>query len=165
MRNQDLFNELLQNQLKNVPLEKKLRYADIKRLCKYINTSIFDENVCSMWTGYITNANNITKGIYINFYFNGAKMALHRLLYVNFIGELSENEYLKFTCEHKGKCCNINHLKKFSYTKIKNNDNHNNKNEKINKDVDGNNKDVEDDKKNKTIKNKQNNTSFTVSFD
>ncbi len=148
MRNQNLFNELLNKQLKNIPLDKKFRYADIKRLCKYINTSIFDENVCSIWNGYITNANNASKGIYINFYFNGIKMALHRLLYVNFIGELSENEYLKFTCEHKGKCCNINHLKKFSYTKIKNND----KTVKINKDV-------------ITKEKKPSQLSFTVSFD
>jgi hypothetical protein len=119
MKNQELFNELLKKQLKTIPPDKKFRYSDLKRLCKYINTSIFDENICTMWNGYITNENNITKGVYINFYFNGTKSALHRLLYINFIGELSENEYLKFTCENKGKCCNIMHLKKFSYTKKK----------------------------------------------
>lgn len=119
MKNQELFNELLNRQLKNVQMEKKFRYSDIKRLCKYLSTSIFDENVCSLWGGYMTNVNNISKGIYINFYFNGVKMALHRLLYANFVGEISENEYLKFTCVNKGKCCNVNHLKKFSYAKKK----------------------------------------------
>ena len=39
------------------------------------------------------------------------------MLYINFVGELSNDEYLKFTCEKKGKCCNISHLKKFQYQK------------------------------------------------
>ena len=117
MKNSDILNDLLIKQIKNVNYDKKLKFQDLKRLCKYITTSIFDENVCSIWNGYITNVNNIEKGIYINFYFNGKKVALHRLLYLNFVGELSEDEYLKFTCENKGKCCNIHHLKKFKYNK------------------------------------------------
>ena len=117
MKNSDILNDLLIKQIKNVNYDKKLKFQDLKRLCKYITTSIFDENVCSIWNGYITNVNNIEKGIYINFYFDGKKVALHRLLYLNFVGELSEDEYLKFTCENKGKCCNIHHLKKFKYNK------------------------------------------------
>ena len=42
------------------------------------------------------------------------KIALHRLLYCNFIEPLNDNEYLKFTCNNKGKCCSLKHLKKFS---------------------------------------------------
>ena len=38
-------------------------------------------------------------------------MALHRLLYINFIGNLHDNSYLQFTCKNKGACCNINHIK------------------------------------------------------
>lgn len=121
MRNNDLLTELLKKQLKTVPLDKKFRYNDLKRLCKYINSSIFDENICSLWGGYVTNVNNISKGVYINFYFKSKKAALHRLLYVNFVGNLSDDEYLKFSCEHKGKCCNITHLRKFSYSKTQNN--------------------------------------------
>lgn len=117
MKNSELFNDLLRKQIKNIPNDKKLKYNDLKRLCKYISSSIFDENICSIWNGYITNINNIEKGIYINFYFKGKKMALHRLLYINFIGTLRDDEYLKFTCENKGKCCNIHHLKKFQYIK------------------------------------------------
>jgi hypothetical protein len=116
-KNSELFTELLQKQLKTVVLNKKFRYVDLKRLCKYLTVSIFDENVCSLWNGYVTNANNANKGVYINFYFKGKKTALHRLLYLNFVGDLNDNEYLKFSCEHKGKCCNVTHLKKFSYTK------------------------------------------------
>ena len=116
-KNSELLTELLQKQLKNVPIDKKLRYADLKRLCKYLNVSIFDENICSLWKGYVTNTKNISKGVYINFYFKGKKTSLHRLLYINFVDNLSVDEYLKFSCEHKGKCCNITHLKKFPYLK------------------------------------------------
>jgi hypothetical protein len=50
--------------------------------------------------------------IEVNFYFNGKKCALHRLLYVNFRGKLNDNDYLYFNCNNKGKCCNINHFSK-----------------------------------------------------
>ena len=42
---------------------------------------------------------------------------MHRLLYENYIGNINEDDYIKFTCINKGKCCNVNHLKKFSYNK------------------------------------------------
>ena len=117
----DLLRELISKQLKNVvPPSKKLQYSDLKRICKYIDRSIFlnkkSESVnCCIWTGYITNEKNSNKGTYINFFYKNKKMALHRLLYINYVGELLSNEYLKFTCENKGKCCNVNHLEKFKY--------------------------------------------------
>ena len=115
----DLLRELISKQLKNVvPPSKKLQYSDLKRICKYIDRSIFldehaDSKNCCLWNGYITNENNSNKGTYVNFFYKNRKMALHRLLYINFVGELLSNEYLKFKCENKGKCCNINHLEKF----------------------------------------------------
>ncbi len=33
--------------------------------------------------------------------------------------QLSNNEYIKYTCKNKGKCCNINHIKKIKYNKKK----------------------------------------------
>ena len=51
---------------------------------------------------------------YINFYYSGKKYALHRLLYNNFIGILSDSEYIKFKCANKGICCNINHFYKIN---------------------------------------------------
>ena len=113
----ELLVTLLEKQRKDVPITKKLRYNDMKRLCKYIDSNIFDENVCTLWNGYITNVENVNKGVYINFYFKGKKIALHRLLYINFIGDLANDEYLKYSCENKGKCCNVTHLQKFKYTK------------------------------------------------
>lgn len=115
--NNELLRELLTKQIKSVPQDKKLQYTDLKRICKYIGGSIFDENQCCLWNGYITNVNNTNKGTYINFYFRNKKVALHRLLYINFVGDLGDDEYLKFSCENKGRCCSIAHLRKFQYQK------------------------------------------------
>ena len=138
----DLLQELLNKQLNNVPSSKKLQFSDMKRICKYINSSIFDEDNCCIWGGYVTNINNRSKETYINFFFSKKKVALHRLLYNNFIGELNDNEYLKFSCEHKGQCCNIFHLKKFKYQEKE-----------------------EDEKKKKKKKKKEDPVSFFLEFD
>lgn len=113
--NNQLFNDLIKKQLHDIPATKKLQYNDIKRLCRYIADNMFDEDKCTLWSGYITNFNNPQRGIYINFYFRKKKVALHRLLYINYIGELDDDEYIKYVCENKGVCCNIHHIKKFKY--------------------------------------------------
>jgi hypothetical protein len=135
----NILNELFINQLKNIDIDKKLNYCDIQRISKFIKCSIFNKNVCSLWTGYITNDNNINKGVYINFYFNKKKIALHRLLYSNYVGILSDKEYIKYNCINKGKCCNIHHMSKFTYKKnntiVNNNINNNNINNFNNNDL------------------------------
>jgi hypothetical protein len=104
--------ELLQNQRKTIPSDKKLLYNDLKRISKYLPNSIFN-NECSLWIGYITSIKGVNnENQYINFYFKGKKHSLHRLLYINFIGDLNDNEYIKFKCVNKGKCCNIYHFYK-----------------------------------------------------
>jgi hypothetical protein len=114
-KSNDFLKELLLRQLPNINIAKKLTYNDIKRISKFLVSSIFDEINCSIWNGYITNEKNQVKGTYINFYFNQKKIALHRLLYLNFIGDILNTEYIKFSCANKGKCCNIYHMKKYSY--------------------------------------------------
>jgi hypothetical protein len=102
----DSMLELFKNkQLDNIPENKRLKENDFKRIIKYTDNCIFG-NECSLWKGYITN----NKSKYINFYFNGSKIALHRLLYLNFIGHLHENVYLSYTCCNDGVCCNVNHI-------------------------------------------------------
>lgn len=113
----EIFKELIKRQLPDVPSQWKLNINDMKRICKYIDTSIFDKNNCCMWNGYITNMNNSNKGTYVNFYFRNKKVALHRLLYSNFVAPLDSSEYLKFNCDNKGICCNINHYEKYKYSK------------------------------------------------
>jgi hypothetical protein len=114
----EIIKLLLSKQLKDIAKAKKLEYADLKRICEYIKGNIFDEKECCLWHGYITNLEKETKGIYINFYFHGKKVALHRLLYINFIGILRDDEYIKFGCINRGKCCTISHLVKCKYNKI-----------------------------------------------
>ena len=113
----DIFKELIKKQIPETPSQWKLQINDMKRICKYISTSIFDENNCCLWNGYITNINNTNKGTYVNFYFRNKKVALHRLLYSNFVAPLDSSEYLKFNCDNKGICCNVNHYEKYKYTK------------------------------------------------
>lgn len=117
INNDKILVELIKNQRKIVINDKKLLYNDLKRISKYLNTSIFGEE-CSLWNGYITIIKNIDKNSYINFYYCGKKYSLHRLLYANYIGDLNDSEYIKFSCSNKGKCCNINHF----YTNNKNED-------------------------------------------
>jgi len=116
-----LLSEMIKNQLLDVPFDKKLYFKDLIRIVKNIKTSIFDTHRCCIWQGYITNLMKKNKGVYINFYYKKKKVALHRLLYVNYIGPINEDEYLKFICENKGSCCNINCLKKIKYLKKKEN--------------------------------------------
>lgn len=116
--NDAILIELIKNQRKIISANKKLLYNDLKRISKNLSTNIFSDK-CSMWSGYITTIKNEDKSSYINFYFNGKKYALHRLLYLNYIGELADSEYIKFKCQNKGKCCNINHFYKNDKSDIK----------------------------------------------
>jgi hypothetical protein len=141
-KNNNIFKNMLKKQRTSIPYDKKLQLNDIKRICKYINLDIFDSTECCIWTGYITNQNNSLKGTYINFYFNKKKVALHRLLYHNFMDDITDEEYLKFSCKNKGVCCNINHFSKFKYNK---------KNDEVNKE-----KNIINNKKNITIINNKN---------
>lgn len=91
----------------NCPLDKRLSIKDLNRI--HIKSGDYlNSTECILWKGYITS----NKTEYINFYFNGRKMALHRLLYINFKGHLKDNDYLEYICNNKGKCCNINHINK-----------------------------------------------------
>jgi hypothetical protein len=99
-----------------VPLKKRLRPNDLHRIVQQTEGSIFDENECCLWKGYVTNLKNKRKGTYVNFYFKDKKkVALHRLLYANFKGTVGKNDYIKYSCQNKGKCCNVNHMVKFEY--------------------------------------------------
>ena len=109
----NLMSDLVSNQLKNIPSDKKLSYSDLIRISKYLDNSIFEKK-CALWNGYVTSIKHDDKNVYINFYFNGKKYALHRLLYINFVGELADCEYIKFKCANKGRCCNINHIYKIN---------------------------------------------------
>ncbi len=107
--------ELINNQNDDIDNDKKLDVKSLQRISRNVETSLFG-NDCVFWQGYITYIQS-TDVHYINFFFNGKKHALHRLLYLNFIGDLKKNEYLKYKCDNKGKCCNINHILKINSKK------------------------------------------------
>ena len=102
---------LLKNQKQNISLDKKLSYNDLYRISNNISKNIFMDECC-IWNGSIINNNSNKKNCYISFFFKNKKVSLHRLLYINYIDNLNDNEYIKYTCENKGKCCSINHLTK-----------------------------------------------------
>lgn len=134
--NNNILIELLNKQLKNIDITKKLSYNDLKRISNNVSTSLFDLECCS-WKGYITTINkqddeDANEHAYINFFYNKKKFSLHRLLYINYIGELDKSEYIKFSCENKGKCCNINHFYKANNNKVNDNENKVNNNNKVN---------------------------------
>lgn len=117
LEKKNYLRELILNQLKSIRLSRRLLYKDLQRITKYINSSIFNEKKCCLWEGYITNSKKLNKGTYTNFFFRNKKVALHRLLYENFVDELGDEYYIKFSCddENKGKCCNIHHMIKYKY--------------------------------------------------
>ena len=105
--NVKILEELIKNQKENIPLNYKLTYSDIKRLSKNIDTSIFGDE-CSIWKGFVNVKSNNKK--YVNFYFRKKKIAINRILYINYKGELNPSEYLCYNCPNQGVCCNINHI-------------------------------------------------------
>jgi hypothetical protein len=107
--------ELFDKQRKDINTRRKLGRYDIKKIIKYTETSLFDDEECCIWTGYITHTISKRKGEYVNFHFKGGKVGLHRLLYENYKGKLSREEYIKYECENRGKCCNVNHMRKYKY--------------------------------------------------
>ncbi len=112
----DLLNELIATQRKDVYYAKKLTYKDLNRIVKYIDKSMFGEE-CSIWKGYVSCPNVDNPNYYINFFFKNKKVGLHRLLYLNFVGDITSNDFIKYTCINQGKCCNVNHFVKFSSDK------------------------------------------------
>jgi hypothetical protein len=111
MNKEDIINNLFANQIKNIDSKYCLNSKDIIRFASYISSDPFSETECCKWKGAISKSSHQSK--YINFWFNKKKQALHRILYLNYKGELPKNKYLRFSCPNqcmKGICCNINHL-------------------------------------------------------
>jgi len=107
----EIVNKLFANQIDNVDAKYRLNAKDIVRLSSYIGSDPFCNSECCRWKGAISKSSHQSK--YINFWFNKKKQALHRILYLNYKGELPKNKYLRFSCPNanmRGICCNINHL-------------------------------------------------------
>ena len=108
-----ILTKLIKNQ-RNIELSNKLTFQDLKRVSSNLTTDIFGDE-CSIWNGYVTNLNHDKKNNYISFFYKNKKIALHRLLFLNYVDNLDNSEYLKFTCENKGRCCTLKHISKVSH--------------------------------------------------
>lgn len=111
-----ILNELINKQRKDVPSKSKFQYSDFKRVCHYINRSIFLEDKCCIWS-IPKPLRRCKKRIIpaVNFYFNNKRVTLTRLLYINFIDDISDREYIHAFCKNRGSCVNLNHIEKRSY--------------------------------------------------
>lgn len=108
-----LLAELCVKQRKHKCEKYQMKINDLTRFLKHINSSIFNTNECVLWTGSLTKCNS-GKSHYVNYYLNKRKLALHRILYINFVDDLENKHYLKYTCDNPGICCNIKHFIKVS---------------------------------------------------
>ena len=106
-----ILSEMIAKQRKTDNEKYHLEPNDLSRVCKNIDSSIFQTEECVLWKKFLTKSND-DKSCYVNFYLRKNKFALHRILYINFIAELKSNQYLKYTCDNPGQCCNLSHFYK-----------------------------------------------------
>ena len=117
MEDREIFRKLTKHQRKDIYFDK-LSPSDLRRICNGIDDFIMpSHNNCVIWNGYISKYKR--KSRYINFFFDCRKRALHRLLYHNYIDEINDGDYIKYTCDNRGVCCNVNHMYKLKYDKYK----------------------------------------------
>lgn len=103
-----LMTELCVKQRKHNNKKYLLKNKDLQRFINNINDSIFNnDNKCVIWNGKTIKNKKVE---YVNFYLNKKKFALHRILYINFIDDINDNQYIKFNCNNSGKCCNLKHM-------------------------------------------------------
>jgi hypothetical protein len=117
--------DLLKNNVKDTTTDYlKLNDNDLMRLAKYIDGNIFKGNDCVLWKGYINQHGSKTQ--YAKISYRGKKVLLHRLLYHNFINNITDEDEIIYLCKNRGKCCLIKHLQlrikspNLSITKITN---------------------------------------------
>jgi hypothetical protein len=107
----EILSKLIKNQKNDISLDKKLTFTDLIRISNNLPSDIFSDNCC-IWLGYVTNLKSKKNNCYISFFYKNKKVSLHRLLFSNYIGNINNNEYIKYTCNNKGTCCTLNHMKK-----------------------------------------------------
>jgi len=103
---QILFVNLIKKQRKNIRRKGnygKLTFQDIKRVDKYLKRNIFDGDDCCIYKGEL-------KKNYATISFKGKKVSVHRLLYHNYISNITDGDYVTFSCSNRGICCNLQHF-------------------------------------------------------
>ena len=112
-----ILQELIDNQLKDVPPKLLFTHKHLTRLSKSLPTSIFDPTKCCIWSSYVCKDGSSNN--YIRFYMRGQQYFSQRLIYLNYCGPLP-NHFIRSNCSNKSRCCNINHMTKVEYrSKVK----------------------------------------------
>lgn len=104
----DSLVNLISLQRKEVPdigLYGKLDFEDLKRIDRCISGDPLKSNKCCLYL------RKLVKNSYSTFSFRGKKTSILRILYHNYIDDIKPNSRIKYSCENKGLCCNLNHFK------------------------------------------------------
>jgi len=95
----DMLFLLMEWQRTDIKMTNRMSFRDLKRLTKYIDVNFFIDQCC------FYNCNNPA------FYFNGKKVILTRLLYINYIGPLDKTHRIRRLCGETD-CVTPGHLEK-----------------------------------------------------
>lgn len=102
----DLYLLLFKNQRKDIEKSgsyERIKLDEIKRLDKNIYENFFDSDECVLYHGEVKNN-------YATISFKKKKVSVHRLIYHNYVGHISNSDKIEFLCDKKGNCCNIKHF-------------------------------------------------------
>lgn len=111
--NNEIQKELLQKQIPHVKPDWKLSFKDITKMSTLLPKSIFTDDCCIWNTGFALNV----KRQYVHFYYKKKKVALHRILYENFVDNINYNDVLSRSCPNHRNCCSVKHYKIRTYNK------------------------------------------------
>lgn len=96
-----LNNQRPKNEIKDIGNYGLLDFNDIKRLDMYLKGNIFSRSCC-LYLGEIKNK-------YSTISYKGKKVSVLRLIYHNYVDDITTSDTLEYTCQNAGTCCNINH--------------------------------------------------------
>lgn len=106
---QQVFRTFLRNQRKNItPIGSydSMNFFECLRINRFIrNANIFSDN-CIVFD----NKNKKNNKNYISVSYNGKKVSLLKLLYINFVDDIPENKHIKYLCDHGGLCLSLKHI-------------------------------------------------------
>ena len=100
----DILGNMLNYQRSQIPTIGKygrLDLEDLLRIANRLDADIFKDTGCTRFNAASQQVS-----------FHGEKVPLNRLLYHNFIGDVNPGDLVINSCENKGACCNIRHIKK-----------------------------------------------------
>lgn len=99
--------DMVSNQRKDIKPSggyDRITFKQLRRIDLNLRGNIFGTD-CVLW------ANEADKHKkYIGITFNGKKVSLLRLLYLNYIDDIDQKDFIYYLCENRGKCCCLNHF-------------------------------------------------------